>query len=157
MHTLRFHNSGIRANVFIRKIGFKLCVMRLNHVESFYAFLLRFRSEGNEEEGQQGMARPPIRGRSAIAKAPYKGAVSYGQAPYKWRPLEEATAARGHDRLRPARKGLSPTTRLQGAVARSSPARGGHQRPGRKGAAAHGAPARGRSPAARPRPALPPA
>ncbi|RWV82009.1 hypothetical protein GW17_00056523 [Ensete ventricosum] len=41
MHPLRFPNSGIRAKVFMRKIGFKLRVMRLNRVESFYAFIVR--------------------------------------------------------------------------------------------------------------------
>ncbi|RZS23016.1 hypothetical protein BHM03_00055857 [Ensete ventricosum] len=76
--------------------------MRLNHVESFYAFLLRFRSEDNEEEGQPGMARPFA-----------KGAVGCGQAPCKGRSPAGATAARRHDRLRPARKGLPPA----GAVA----------------------------------------
>ncbi|RRT34937.1 hypothetical protein B296_00058441, partial [Ensete ventricosum] len=86
MHPLRFPNSGIRVKVFIGKISFKLRVMRLNHVESFYVFLLRFRSE---EEGQLGMARPSA-----------KGAVGYGQAPCKGRSPAGATVARGHDRLR---------------------------------------------------------
>ncbi|RZS00246.1 hypothetical protein BHM03_00029911 [Ensete ventricosum] len=58
MHPLKFPNSGIRAKVFVRKIGFKLRVMRLNRVESFYVFLLHFRSEGNEEEGRPTTASP---------------------------------------------------------------------------------------------------
>ncbi|RZR75532.1 hypothetical protein BHM03_00060334 [Ensete ventricosum] len=73
MHPLWFLNSGIRAKVFVRKIGFKLCVMRLNRVESFYVFLRHFRSEGNEEEEQPGMAQPPTRGRPAAAKDPLQG------------------------------------------------------------------------------------
>ncbi|RRT49988.1 hypothetical protein B296_00031286 [Ensete ventricosum] len=64
MHPLRFPNSGTRAKVFIRKIDFKLRVMRSNRVESFYAFLLHFRSEGSEKEGQPSMARPSTKGAS---------------------------------------------------------------------------------------------
>ncbi|RWV79627.1 hypothetical protein GW17_00059208 [Ensete ventricosum] len=56
MHPLRFPNNGIRAKVFVRKISFKLHVMRLNRVESFYAFLLCFRIEGSPCKGQPGMA-----------------------------------------------------------------------------------------------------
>ncbi|RWV93837.1 hypothetical protein BHE74_00044701 [Ensete ventricosum] len=55
----RFPNSGIRAKVFVRKISLKLRVMILNRVESFYALLLYFRSEGSEEEGRLAMASPP--------------------------------------------------------------------------------------------------
>ncbi|RZS28831.1 hypothetical protein BHM03_00062478 [Ensete ventricosum] len=67
-------------------------MMRLNRVESFYAFLLCFYSEGSPCKGQQ---------------------------------------PRGHDRLRPARKGprrdrkrQPPATRLQEAAARCKAARG---------------------------------
>ncbi|RWW64013.1 hypothetical protein BHE74_00028771 [Ensete ventricosum] len=45
MHPLRFPNSGIRAKVFVRKIGFKLRVMRLNRVELFYALVAVIGSE----------------------------------------------------------------------------------------------------------------
>ncbi|RWV77363.1 hypothetical protein GW17_00061819 [Ensete ventricosum] len=45
MHPLRFPNSGIRAKVFVRKIGFKLRVMRLNHVELFYVLVAAIGSE----------------------------------------------------------------------------------------------------------------
>ncbi|RZR73601.1 hypothetical protein BHM03_00026195 [Ensete ventricosum] len=58
MLSLRFLNSGIRAKVFVRKIDFKLRVMRLNRVESFYALLLRFCIKCSEE-GQP--AKPPAR------------------------------------------------------------------------------------------------
>ncbi|RZS27845.1 hypothetical protein BHM03_00061373, partial [Ensete ventricosum] len=58
MLSMRFSNSGIRAKVFVRKIGFKLLVMILNRIESFYAFLLRFRSEGSKEEGRPATASP---------------------------------------------------------------------------------------------------
>ncbi|RZS28263.1 hypothetical protein BHM03_00061833 [Ensete ventricosum] len=43
------------------RIVFKLRVMRLNHVKSFYAFLLHFRSEGSKERGWSTMARPSAR------------------------------------------------------------------------------------------------
>ncbi|RWV80138.1 hypothetical protein GW17_00058624 [Ensete ventricosum] len=143
MHLLRFPNSGIRAKVFMRKIGFKLCMMRLNRVESFYIFVLRFRSEGNEEEGQQGMARPPARGRPIAAKAPLQrgrrlrpgplqgtiarrgsssqGAGTRSGSSRPWsRPA--ATSPQGaardaparDDRPWPCRKGQLPATRLQG-------------------------------------------
>ncbi|RZS14568.1 hypothetical protein BHM03_00046280 [Ensete ventricosum] len=92
MHPLRFPNSGIRAKVFVRKISFKLRVMRLNRVESFYAFLLRFRSEGSPCKGQPGMVTasplagaadnsqgPTARGRLAVARPPTKGDRPQGQ------------------------------------------------------------------------------
>ncbi|RRT31917.1 hypothetical protein B296_00056686 [Ensete ventricosum] len=58
MLSLRFPNTSIRAKIFVRKIGFKLRVIRLNRVESFYALLLHFHSEGSEEEGRPTTARP---------------------------------------------------------------------------------------------------
>ncbi|RZS15271.1 hypothetical protein BHM03_00047083 [Ensete ventricosum] len=136
-HPLRFPNSGIRAKVFVRKIGFKLRVMRLNRIELFYAFLLRFHSKGNEEEGQQGMARPHARGWPAAAKAPLqwggrlRPSPPQGQQPARGdhpegqHPPASTTgcandqAARGN-----IRKGLPPATRPQGAAARDAPARG---------------------------------
>ncbi|RWW81725.1 hypothetical protein BHE74_00009856 [Ensete ventricosum] len=125
MHPLRFPNSGIRAKIFVRKIGFRLRVMRLNHVESFYAFLLRFHSEGNKEEGQQGMARPPAWGWALQQRPPCKATVDCGQAPCKERlPVEAAAckgwppagavAAREHNQPRPARKGRLLATLPQG-------------------------------------------
>ncbi|RWV84246.1 hypothetical protein GW17_00054050 [Ensete ventricosum] len=108
MHPLRFPNSGIRAKVFVRKIGFKLRVMILNRVESFYAFLLRFRSEGNKEEGSQAWPRlAPLQGRPTTAKAPLQG----GQPPASTSGCGQP--ARGC-RPRRARKGRLPVARLQG-------------------------------------------
>ncbi|RWW64055.1 hypothetical protein BHE74_00028731 [Ensete ventricosum] len=81
MHPLRFPNIGIRAKVFVRKIGFKLCVIRLNHVELFYTFLLRFHSEGSEE-GRPTRASPhagPATHGQVATKAPCKGAAGCGQ------------------------------------------------------------------------------
>ncbi|RWV91082.1 hypothetical protein GW17_00046662 [Ensete ventricosum] len=40
MHPLRFSNNGIRVMVFVRKISFKLRVMRLNCVELFYGLVV---------------------------------------------------------------------------------------------------------------------
>ncbi|RWW29870.1 hypothetical protein GW17_00005582 [Ensete ventricosum] len=72
MHPLRFPNNGIRAKIFVRKISFKLRVMRLNHVELFYAFLLHFLSEDSEEEGWPATA------------SPHAGPATHGQAGCKW-------------------------------------------------------------------------
>ncbi|RWW25468.1 hypothetical protein GW17_00010190 [Ensete ventricosum] len=90
MLPLRFPNSGIRAKVFMQKIGFKLRVMRLNRVKSFYAFLLRFCSKRSEEEdgllgllqGRPTTAWPLARGQLVVANVPYKGATRCcGQGP----------------------------------------------------------------------------
>ncbi|RZR88241.1 hypothetical protein BHM03_00015783 [Ensete ventricosum] len=85
MHPLRFPNSGIRTKVFVRKINFKLHVMRLYRVESFYAFLLRFRSEerrpamANPHAGPaRPRPRPAHKGRSPVGAVPVGMAV-YGQ------------------------------------------------------------------------------
>ncbi|RRT68347.1 hypothetical protein B296_00012516 [Ensete ventricosum] len=98
MHPLKFPNSGIRAKVFIRKIDFKLCVMRLYRVESFYVFLLHFRSKGSEEEGRPATASPHAglaTHSQAATKAPYKGEVGCGQG----QPEREASGARKGRRL----------------------------------------------------------
>ncbi|RRT62600.1 hypothetical protein B296_00022511 [Ensete ventricosum] len=106
MLPLRFPNSGIRAMVFMRKISFKLHVMRLNSIESFYVFLLRFYSEGNEE-GRPTTARPQPRlagGRLRLGLAPLSTGTASCDQP------AGVAAARGHSRMqRDARKGLPPT------------------------------------------------
>ncbi|RWW75245.1 hypothetical protein BHE74_00016742 [Ensete ventricosum] len=93
MLPLRFPNSGIRAKVFMRKIGFKLRVMILNRVESFYAFLLHFCSE-RSNEGRPPTGRPTIGGRLDARK----------------RLLAEVVVSHGHGQLQGAHKGLSPAT-----------------------------------------------
>ncbi|RWW01782.1 hypothetical protein GW17_00035161 [Ensete ventricosum] len=104
-----FPNCGIRAKVSMRKIGFKLHVMRLNHVESFYTFLLHFRSEGNEEEGREAATNPHVGPAThGQAKGPCKGAIDCSQG----QPAREADVAR---------RGSSPhgrPTLLMGAAAR---------------------------------------
>ncbi|RWV87610.1 hypothetical protein GW17_00050374 [Ensete ventricosum] len=128
MHPLRFPNSGIRAKVFMRKIGFKLHVMRLNHVESFYAFLMHFRSEGSRCKGQpglatasplagatghlQGGARPPATGGPpAVAVDPRaRTAAARPQGP-----AAHGATARGSC-LRPSRRWRLPAARPQGAA-----------------------------------------
>ncbi|RWV78327.1 hypothetical protein GW17_00060722 [Ensete ventricosum] len=52
-------------------IGFKLRVMRLNRVESFYVFLLRFCSE-RSEEGRPTTVRPLV-GVASLGQAPCRG------------------------------------------------------------------------------------
>ncbi|RRT66296.1 hypothetical protein B296_00036466, partial [Ensete ventricosum] len=87
MLPLKFPNNGIRTKVFMRKIDFKLRVMRLNHIESVYIFLLRFCIK-HSEEGAVGQATykgswpwpDPLQGWPAMAKplatkAPCKGAI----------------------------------------------------------------------------------
>ncbi|RRT67181.1 hypothetical protein B296_00025698 [Ensete ventricosum] len=123
MHPLRFLNSGIRAIVFVQKITFKLRVMRLNRVESFYPFLLRFRSEGNKEEGQQGMARLPIRRRLAAAKVPLqrggrlRPGPLQGAATRKGSSPQGVTTHRGSSRPRGR-----PVTGCKGRLPEASPA-----------------------------------
>ncbi|RZS02951.1 hypothetical protein BHM03_00033050 [Ensete ventricosum] len=85
MLSLRFPNSCIKAKVFVQKIGFKLHVIRLNRVESFYALLLHFYNKRSEKTGQSTMARP------------LTGAVGHGLATCKGAPT-----ARGHGRLQRA-------------------------------------------------------
>ncbi|RZR82553.1 hypothetical protein BHM03_00009002 [Ensete ventricosum] len=65
-----------------------------------------------------GHGQPPWRWRPAVAKAPLQRGDRLRPSPL------QRVAARGHDRLRPARKGRLPTEHLQG---------GGRQRPARKG------------------------
>ncbi|RZS04903.1 hypothetical protein BHM03_00035300 [Ensete ventricosum] len=90
--------------------------MRLNHVESFYAFLLHFRSEDSEEEGRPTTASPHARLAThgqAAAKAPCKGATDYSRASLQGSPTPLARAAAyrgdacGHDQLQPASGGGS--------------------------------------------------
>ncbi|RWV78750.1 hypothetical protein GW17_00060234 [Ensete ventricosum] len=127
MHPQRFPNGGIRAKVFVQKIGFKLRVMRLYHIGSFYAFLLHFYSESSEK------------GRPATA-SPHVGPATHGQAAAK-APLP--APARG----RPTMARASP----QGATLAGTAGYSHWQRGASKGAGCR-APARG----CRPWPALPP-
>ncbi|RWV81334.1 hypothetical protein GW17_00057260 [Ensete ventricosum] len=127
MHPLKFPDSGIRAKVFVRKIGFKLRVMRLYRIELFYVFLLHFRSEGNEEEGQPATTNPhagPATHGQAAARASPKGGLAMPA---------RAIADRGHDRLRPAHRGGSRLQRgahmgLPPAARVATPWRGSCQR-----------------------------
>ncbi|RRT43720.1 hypothetical protein B296_00053473, partial [Ensete ventricosum] len=71
MHPLKFPKSGIKAKVFVRKIGFKLCLMRLNRVELFYAQRLATKV-GAAYEG--GAATPgPLQGAIACRLVARKG------------------------------------------------------------------------------------
>ncbi|RWV77436.1 hypothetical protein GW17_00061734 [Ensete ventricosum] len=103
MHPLKFPNSGIRAKVFVRKIGFKLRVIRLYRVESFYAFFLRFRSEGSEEEGQLATANPYARP-TTHGQASCKGLPAAAEAPLGCLP---ATRPQGQRLTRPAHIGAA--------------------------------------------------
>ncbi|RZS28126.1 hypothetical protein BHM03_00061689 [Ensete ventricosum] len=109
MHPLRFPNSGIRAKVFVRKIGFKLHVMRLNRVELFYALVAAIGSKSRrwlQGRGSQmhavcmqrwpAMARPPTR------------VAGHGLATCKGWPAAASPPARGgHPRANRQRPALS--------------------------------------------------
>ncbi|RWV87113.1 hypothetical protein GW17_00050930 [Ensete ventricosum] len=88
--------------------------MRLNRVESFYAFLLRFRSEESPCKGQPAICK----GAAAAAKPPARGDHPKWQQP------------RGHERLWPVHKGLPPTAKPQGPAAHGATARGAAPRSG---------------------------
>ncbi|RWV78991.1 hypothetical protein GW17_00059941 [Ensete ventricosum] len=103
MHPLRFSNSGIRAKVFMRKIGFKLCdkiVLRKIVLRIFVAF-----SQQKQRGGRGGQPWPtPMQGRPPTARPRPRPA-------HKGRPPAGVAARRGdackHGGLRPARKGGS--------------------------------------------------
>ncbi|RWW05119.1 hypothetical protein GW17_00031627 [Ensete ventricosum] len=104
MHLLRFLNSGIIAKVFVRKIGFKLRVMRLNRVESFNTFAVRTTRRRGwpwlAARGSRLRPRPPTRGRLAKANPPLRQPVrGYPRRTCKGRLLaaspQGATASRG--------------------------------------------------------------
>ncbi|RWW40069.1 hypothetical protein BHE74_00054538 [Ensete ventricosum] len=172
MPRCRFPNSGISAKIFVRKISFKLRVMRLNRVELFYAFLLHFHSEGSPCKVQPGMTTASplagtashLQGRGRLQpRPPCKGAVGCSQGPY----------AKGRSAAtRPPAKGRSAATRPPAkgrpAVARASPQWGGarprpwprrrgyyqrsaddHPRPARKGRLTTGSAPAGRQPTGR--------
>ncbi|RZS29311.1 hypothetical protein BHM03_00063023 [Ensete ventricosum] len=126
MHPLRFPNSGIRAKVFVRKIGFKQRVMRLNRVESFYAFAARTAGKRGGQPWLAPMQGRPHTARPAAAKAPYKGATGHGQ-----NPLAGAVASRCD---RPW-AWLAPVWATPAGVgrARAQAAGGGCPQQGRKG------------------------
>ncbi|RWV81315.1 hypothetical protein GW17_00057277 [Ensete ventricosum] len=115
--------------------------MRLNRVESFYTFLLRFRSEGSPCKGQPGMAtasplagavghlqggdrlqpRPPLQGGGRLRPGPMQGATTR-------RPAAHGATARGNrprPGLPPARAAAGRSDHQQGQRPRevTSPAR----------------------------------
>ncbi|RWV83952.1 hypothetical protein GW17_00054382 [Ensete ventricosum] len=140
MLPLRFPNSGIRAKIFVRKIGFKLCMMRLNRIESFYVFLLYFCNKRSKDRGQSTTARLSA-GVVGHSQAPYKGGRPWlghlqGGGPPRLGHLQ------GGDRLwpRPPAKGRPTAAKApykgvvgcyQGQPARATIARGhSHLQPG---------------------------
>ncbi|RWV94013.1 hypothetical protein GW17_00043488 [Ensete ventricosum] len=122
-----FPNSGIRAKVFMRKIGFKLRVMRLNRVESFNAFATRTARRRGwpwlAVRGSRLRPRPPARGWLAMANPPAGVAGCSQGPPARWLPTtckgRPPAGAVGCQRC--ACKRL-PTVHPQGA-ARGAPAR----------------------------------
>ncbi|RZS03108.1 hypothetical protein BHM03_00033225 [Ensete ventricosum] len=97
--------------------------MRLNRVESFYAFLLRFRSEGSPCKGQPGMATTsPLAGATDCSQGPLQrggwlrsGPARKGAVPARG---QTAGAAAGGGGLQyDTRKGLLPTVCIRSPAA----------------------------------------
>ncbi|RWW61280.1 hypothetical protein BHE74_00031669 [Ensete ventricosum] len=68
---------------------------------------------GHLQGGCRLQLRPPYKGATGCDRAPCKGWPSVAAAARKGRSPAGAAAARGHDQLQPARKGLSPVARLR--------------------------------------------
>ncbi|RWV78788.1 hypothetical protein GW17_00060194 [Ensete ventricosum] len=124
MHPLRFPNSGIRAKVFVRKIGFKLHMMRFNHVELFYALVSVIGGESRRcLRGRGGhmhvvcmqrwlaTARPSTGAAGHSLATSARGDRSQGQQPTRGGHLRaqqgaaSPTASRGHGASRRAAAG----------------------------------------------------
>ncbi|RRT44821.1 hypothetical protein B296_00030938 [Ensete ventricosum] len=73
MHLLRFPNSGIRAKVFVRKIGFKLHVMRRGSQPRPAPMQGRPPMARSTARGNRLRQRPHAMGRPTTAKAPCRG------------------------------------------------------------------------------------
>ncbi|RZS07287.1 hypothetical protein BHM03_00038132 [Ensete ventricosum] len=135
MHPLRFPNSGIRAKVFVRKIGFKLPKAARRRGASPHA--------GAAAHGQ-ATATTPCKGRLAAASASPKGAAAarrggaYGQKRCPWA-RSVAASPQGRQLLAARRPQRGPAVgrsqrgpavgRLQGATASKgcgASRRGGH-------------------------------
>ncbi|RWW39106.1 hypothetical protein BHE74_00055588 [Ensete ventricosum] len=96
MHQLRFPKSGIRAKVFVRKIGFKLRVMRLNRVELFYTLVAAIGSENRRCLRARGGHMHAVCMQRWLATArPPVGAADHGLATCKGRLPAGATARKG--------------------------------------------------------------
>ncbi|RWW28814.1 hypothetical protein GW17_00006692 [Ensete ventricosum] len=96
MHPLRFPNSGFKAKVFVRIIGFKLRVMRLNRVELFYALVAAIGNKSRRCLRGRGdhMLAVCIQRWLATAR-PFAGAIGHGLATCKGRPPAGAAACKG--------------------------------------------------------------
>ncbi|RWV83093.1 hypothetical protein GW17_00055348 [Ensete ventricosum] len=116
MHPLRFPDNGIRAKVFVRKIGFKLRVMRLNRVELFYA-LVTAKVGTACGEGAATCMLSTCRQRWLATVRPLAGAPAMALVPARGSrlrpgPLQGATARRGS-----TRKGRHPRARSPAGAA----------------------------------------
>ncbi|RWV99067.1 hypothetical protein GW17_00038050 [Ensete ventricosum] len=119
--------------VFVRKIDFKSCVMRLNRVESFNAFTARTARRRGwpwlAARGSQLRPRPPARGRPVAAKAPQQGGCrppARGGRPYGQQPARGA-----HPLVRPAHRGVCQWRAHKGRPPVSSPQGASHGATGR--------------------------
>ncbi|RRT56646.1 hypothetical protein B296_00021266, partial [Ensete ventricosum] len=111
MHLPRFPNSSIRAKVFVRKIGLKLRVMRLNRVELFYALVASIGSESWRYLWGRGGHMHAFCMQRWLAKArPVAGVVGHVLATCKGWSVVSKAPLQGGNQLRPGP--------LQGAIAR---------------------------------------
>ncbi|RWV77232.1 hypothetical protein GW17_00061966 [Ensete ventricosum] len=123
MHLLRFPNSGIRAKVFVRKIGFKLRVMRFNRVELLYMLVAAIGSESRRcLRGRGGHMHAVCMQRWLATARPPVGVAGHGLATCKGRPTAARPPARG-----------SRWWPLVGMAASDQPARASRWCPTRKG------------------------
>ncbi|RRT33227.1 hypothetical protein B296_00043722, partial [Ensete ventricosum] len=131
MHPLRFPNSGIRAKVFVRKIGFKLHVMRLLRIRLFYAYVVAIGSISRcclRRRG--GHLRDVCMQRWLATARPHAGAAVHDLATYKGRSAAARARPQGGgarpwpDHSGSCRGWPAAARRLQGAVATRSHAAG---------------------------------
>ncbi|RWW43348.1 hypothetical protein BHE74_00051007 [Ensete ventricosum] len=88
--------------VFMRKISFKLRVMRLNRVELFYALVAAIGGKSRHcLRGRGGHMHAVCIQRWLATARPLAGATDHGLATYKGWPAAAKAPQQGGDRLRP--------------------------------------------------------
>ncbi|RZS06993.1 hypothetical protein BHM03_00037750 [Ensete ventricosum] len=112
--------------------------MRLNYVESFYAFLLCFYSKHSDERGQSTVAGPFV-GVAGHGLATCKRVAGCCQSPMQMggrlrpRPPTQGATDCGQGPMHRGRPATASTVPVGAAGCRATPARGSLQWPARKG------------------------
>ncbi|RRT33065.1 hypothetical protein B296_00057399 [Ensete ventricosum] len=83
--------------------------------------------------GRSAVAKAPLQRGDQLLPGPVQGAQPVGAAARKGRPPAVVAVARGHDRMRPARKGLPPAAKPQGVATSGQLARACRPWPGYNG------------------------